>query len=61
MEVDIDRKLNKYLYTTDVINEVLDYRKPYSKQNQNYTIHWPLQLCYTVVKSGTLKQETQEE
>jgi hypothetical protein len=37
------------------------HRKLQRRQKQNYTIHWPFQLCYTVVKIGPLKQQTQEE
>ena len=34
----------------------LDHKKPLRKQEQKYTLHWPLQSCYMAVKHGLLKQ-----
>jgi hypothetical protein len=59
--VDVDNKLSNSLKITGVKNNTLDRRKLSRKQEENCTADWPLQLCYTVVKTGPLKEETPEE
>ena len=46
---------------TVIKNNVLCPQKTFNTIKPNHTEHWPFQLCYTVVKIGTLKQDTQEE
>jgi len=60
-EVDTDNKLNNCLKITGNINSTFRPQKALKKTRINYTVHWPFQLCYTVVKIGPLQQETQEE
>jgi hypothetical protein len=59
-ELDIDNKLNSYLKITDILNNVLDHKKPLQKQEQSYTLHCPSQVCYMAAKLGLLKQGTLE-
>jgi hypothetical protein len=55
-----DNKLSNYLKITGII-KCLDQRKPQSKSESNYTVHYLFQVCYTAVKIGPLKQEMQQE
>jgi hypothetical protein len=57
----INDELNNCLKIAVVCTVNLYRRELQSKQGQNCTTHGPFQLCYTAVKSGPLKQETQDE
>jgi len=55
-ELDIDNKLNNFLKIIDILNNVFrPQKKRLRKLEQNYTIHWPFQYCYTAAKLGTIK------
>ena len=47
-EVGADNKLNNFLEITATIRS--DRKKKKKGKQQNYTMNWPFQLCYTVVK-----------
>ena len=48
-------KLNNYMKITGFINDM--FRPQKTKENKNKIIQF-CQLCYTVVKNGTLEQQT---
>jgi hypothetical protein len=56
-EVDIDNILNKYLKITGIIKNMFRPQKTRIKLYNTLA----LQLCYTVVKIGPLRLETQKE
>jgi hypothetical protein len=60
-EVEIDKKLNKYLKITGIINNV--FRPQRTSKKTRIKLHNTIafQLCYTALKFGPLKQETQED
>jgi len=53
-----DNKLSNYLKIAGTINSMFRPQKILLKTRINYTLHQPFELCYMVVKTGPLNQET---
>jgi hypothetical protein len=60
-QLDIENKLHNCSKITGILNNVFRPQNTLRKQQQNYTIHWPFQLCYMAAKLGLLQQGTAEE